>query len=123
MMGFSNAGQTEELLLFGGVGFLLGVYSELFYMLSTPSCKRSWRTVLRDILFFITASLVTFVFVLAISDGVVRWYLYPGLAIGFVSYRMTVGQLVRKAVTKVRRSARQFIQKAREKAKKFQKKS
>lgn len=122
-MGFSNSGQIEELLLFGGAGFLIGIYGEVFYLLFSPSDKRSWRMALCDILFFVTAAFISFVFALAISDGVIRWYAYLGLGIGFASYRMTAGRLVRSSVVKLHRFIRQIAEKTREKAKKIQKKS
>lgn len=123
MMGFSNAQQVEELLMFGGVGFLLGLYEEMFRLLFGNCRARSWRLFVRDCLFCTTSALITFILALAVADGVIRWYLYLGLAVGYAAYRLTIGNAVSRDIAMIGKGWRRFVKKVSKKAEKFQKKS
>lgn len=91
MFGADNSEQLYHLFLFGGLGLLLAVYYDAF---------RTWRVLfhsgklavaLQDIVFFLSSALAFFLLSLAVTGGVLRWFLFLGVVLGFVAYRMTVG--------------------------------
>ncbi len=98
-MGFANTEQLRELFLSGGMGFLLGAYYDVFRI------WRKWRgsstaaVFFQDCLFFSTASVVVFLFSLALTHGTVRAYTLCGVAVGFCAYRYTVGLALLRAFT------------------------
>ncbi len=98
-MGFTNTTQVRELFLSCGMGFLLGAYYDVFRILRQVLRPGAVRVFWQDILFFITAALMTFLFALAITDGVLRLYLFAGLVAGFFAYRYTVGRAAVRLVT------------------------
>ena len=95
----TNAVQLRELLLYGGMGFLLGGYYDVFRVLRCVLRPGGWRVLVQDLLFFATAAPAVFLCTLALNGGVVRVYLYVGLLAGFWAYRHTVGRAVVRAAS------------------------
>lgn len=100
-MGVANAEQVRQLFLYGGMGFLLGAYYDVFRILRVLLKPRPFGVFIQDIVYFLTAAGMTFVFVLAVTDGVLRVYLFAGLLTGFFAYRYTVGRAVVRGITAV----------------------
>lgn len=100
-MGFTNAMQLRELFLSCGMGFLLGAYYDVFRILRCILRPSTVRVFWQDMLFFLTAAPLVFVFTLSVTEGVVRFYLLAGLVAGFFAYRYTVGRAVVRLVTVV----------------------
>ena len=98
-MGFTNVQQLRELFLSCGMGFLLGAYYDVFRILRCILRPGTMRVFWQDLLFFLTAAPLVFLFALAVADGVVRLYLFAGLVAGFFAYRYTVGRAVVRFVT------------------------
>ncbi len=98
-MGFTNVEQLRELFLSCGMGFLLGAYYDVFRILRCILRPGTVRVFWQDMLFFFTAAPLVFLFALAVTDGVVRLYLFAGLIAGFFAYRYTVGRAVVHFVT------------------------
>ena len=98
-MGFTNFEQVRELFLSCGMGFLLGGYYDVFRILRCVLRPGAVRVFWQDLLFFLTAALMTFLFAIAINDGVLRIYLFAGLVAGFFAYRYTVGRAVVRLIT------------------------
>jgi spore cortex biosynthesis protein YabQ len=86
--------QMHHFFLSCGMGFLLGLYYELFRIprLILSSGRRS--VFIQDVLFCLSAAVLTFLFSLAVMDGRLRFYLFLGEAIGFAAYYFTIGRLV-----------------------------
>lgn len=91
--------QLRELFLSCGMGFLLGAYYDVFRILRCILRPGTVRVFWQDLLFFLTAAPIVFLFALAVTDGVVRLYLFAGLIAGFFAYRYTVGRAVVRFVT------------------------
>lgn len=100
-MGFTNGMQLRELFLSCGMGFLLGAYYDVFRILRCILRPGTVRVFWQDVLFFLTAAPLVFLFALAVTDGVVRLYLFAGLVAGFFAYRYTVGRAVVHFVTAI----------------------
>ena len=94
MIGFANTAQLNELLLSGGMGFLLGAYYDVFRILRKWIRPGAVRVFFEDVLYFVSAALLTFLFLLAVNGGVFRVYVCVGLAAGCAAYRYTVGRVV-----------------------------
>lgn len=86
--------QMRQLFLSCGMGFLLGIYYDVYRVarLIMRSGKRA--VFFQDVLFFLTSAVITFLFALAVMDGRLRFYLFLGEIIGFFCYYFTLGRLV-----------------------------
>ncbi len=93
--------QLRELFLSCGMGFLLGAYYDIFRILRCILRPSTIRVFWQDMLFFLTAAPLVFLFALAVTDGFVRLYVFAGLVAGFFAYRYTVGRAVVRFVTAV----------------------
>lgn len=93
-MEWTNAEQIYRTLLSGGFGFLLGCYYELFRFFRLMFRSTARAIVWQDLLFFTTASVATFLFDLYLTGGMLRLYLFAGMAIGFAAYYFTVGRWI-----------------------------
>ncbi|MBQ9964481.1 MAG: spore cortex biosynthesis protein YabQ [Clostridia bacterium] len=131
-MGFHNAEQIRELFLSGGMGFLLGAYYDVFRVLRCLLKPGALRVFWQDIVFCVTSAGWVFLFALAVTDGILRVYLFAGLLAGFLAYRYTVGQIVVRTVTsfcqlvakgmaRIRQKASAVAQKVQKKMKKLKK--
>ncbi|MDD3692419.1 MAG: spore cortex biosynthesis protein YabQ [Oscillospiraceae bacterium] len=86
--------QMRELLLSCGMGFILGLYYECYRVPRLVMRISKTALFIQDIVYFLSAAVLTFLFSLAIMDGRLRFYLFLGEAIGFAVYYFTVGRLV-----------------------------
>ena len=131
-MGFHNAELLRELFLSGGMGFLLGAYYDVFRVLRCLLKPGALRVFWQDIVFCVTSAGWVFLFALAVTDGILRVYLFAGLLAGFLAYRYTVGQIVVRTVTsfcqlvakgmaRIRQKASAVAQKVQKKMKKLKK--
>ena len=93
-MEFTDAEQLRQLFLSCGLGFLLGAYYDVFRVLRLILKKGKLSYFVQDILFFVTAAVVTFLFSLAVMNGQLRFYLFLGEIVGFTAYYFTVGVVV-----------------------------
>ena len=93
-MEFTNGGQLYELFLSCGFGFLIGVYYDVFRVIRLMIPCRPVAVFFQDLFFFVTSAAATFLFDLTLTGGQLRFYLFLGLAAGFVAYYFTLGRLV-----------------------------
>lgn len=108
-MGFTNPEQLRELFLCGGVGFLLGLYYDgfrlfRFFFRSPPAVVFA-----QDCLFFLTSAAAVFLFALVVTDGILRMFLFVGLAAGFFAYRYTVGRFLLRTAAVLRRQVKRAM--------------
>ncbi len=100
-MGISVSQQTitflQSLLLGASLGILYDVFRILRLMI--PSGKVI--SFLEDILYFTLCGVITFAFLLAVNNGIIRAYLLAGEVLGAVAYYLTVGKLVYKIADKI----------------------
>ncbi len=111
-VGFENTTQLRELFLSCGMGFLLGAYYDVFRLLRCWLSPSRLRIFLGDCAYASTSAVATFLFLLALNGGVLRWYLFLGLLVGFFAYRRTVGSLLVKAVLRLLFQGEKLAQKA-----------
>ena len=88
-----------------GVGFVIGALWFLFQVFRRlVSCGKLW-VMLQDLLFFTAAAFITFLFLLEINAGVLRFYLFAGEAIGFCLFCFLPARAFLNAVAAVRERA------------------
>lgn len=78
------------------LGAILGLLYGCFKFMRIAFHFSKWMTVVSDILFMLIAAVSVFFFALAFLSGYIRIYLIPGVLIGFLAVRCTIGKLVFK---------------------------
>jgi len=78
------------------LGVALGVVYDIFRILRIAVKTNTVVAFIEDLLFFIIATAATFMFLLLMDDGRIRWYPFLGEALGFMVYYFTLGRLVMK---------------------------
>ncbi|MDD2362450.1 MAG: spore cortex biosynthesis protein YabQ [Oscillospiraceae bacterium] len=100
-MDISSSAQIHQLFLSCGLGFLLGVYYDVFRVTRLIVHSGARSVFIQDLLFFLSSAVVTFLFALAVMDGRLRFYLFFGEIIGFASYYFTIGRLVMRFAERI----------------------
>ena len=90
----SLATQTKNFLLSLGLGFLMGFVYDLFRIIRISISERKIFVIVFDLLYCIFLCLSTFVFLITVNEGQVRFYLLLGEAIGFAVYYFSFGAIV-----------------------------
>lgn len=93
-MEITIAEQMHQLFLSCGMGFLLGIYYDVFRVARLIMHSKQRVIFFQDLLFFLSSAVFTFLFALAVMDGRLRLYLFIGEGIGFLAYYFTIGRLV-----------------------------
>lgn len=99
--GVSLARQTYSFFVSVGFGFALGIVYDIFFIIRNTLAKRKWVTVLCDAVFIITASVLSFLLLLIVTDGVVRAYAVFGELFGFFVYYFSLGVFIVKICEKM----------------------
>ena len=82
------------------LGFIFGVYYEIFRFLRLAFPHPKSLVFAEDLLFWIPCALVTILFCYAFFDGVIRWFAIAGILCGFLLYLKTLGAfLIRVSAT------------------------
>lgn len=119
MTSFTLAQQTVWFLASVAMGAVLAVaYDMVRAVRMLIRCSRA-HILVSDILFFFFAGILTTLFALPFSKGDVRAFMVFGEAVGFLTYRLTLGSIFGKFYAVIARLLRQFIRKICEKLKKI----
>ena len=94
MWQFTSAAQLSELAQMLALGAVCGMYYDVFRVVRVIMRPTARVIFVQDLAFFVSSAAVTFLFLLALNGGEVRWYLLLGQLAGFALYYRTVGQLV-----------------------------
>ena len=96
--------QNEQLAIFAlslGMGFLLGVLYDIIRALRLSVTRSKIVLVICDILYFILFGLISFLFILALNKGEIRFYIIIGEIIGAFFYYVSLGLAVIKITDKL----------------------
>ncbi len=96
--------QNEQLAIFVlslGLGFLLGVLYDVIRALRLSVTRSKIILIICDIIYFIVFGLISFLFILALNKGEIRFYIIIGEVIGAVFYYVSLGIAVIKITDKV----------------------
>ncbi|MBQ8182884.1 MAG: spore cortex biosynthesis protein YabQ [Clostridia bacterium] len=84
-----------------GLGFLLGILYDVLRALRLSVTNSKIALVVSDIIYFILFGLITFIFILALNKGEIRFYIIIGELIGAVFYYISLGIAVIKITDKM----------------------
>lgn len=94
LYGLSLAQQTKGFLLSLGLGFIMGIFYDLFRIIRISISKGKAATVIFDILYCIFLCFSTFLFCLTVNEGEIRLYLMLGELAGFCVYYFSLGVMI-----------------------------
>lgn len=117
MFGIELSAQMYIFIKSIALGFLLGFIYNLFMLFRISFIRNFVAVFFQDIIFFVSGSFLTFLFVFETNYGQLRFYIFAGELIGFCLYYFFPARLVNllwlKADTKIKRKLRKpfnFIQ-------------
>lgn len=67
-------------------GIAVGVMFDIYRILRGFNCPNKFVTAISDLLFWILAAIVTFIFMLYTNNGDLRYYIFVGLFVGLFMY-------------------------------------
>ena len=88
--------QTLEFLRSALLGIAAGVFYDILRVVRSYTSEKRWVIGIFDAVFWLTASLSLFGFVLTCSGGHMRWYILVGVFCGGVIYRTAASEIVFK---------------------------
>ncbi len=92
MYSFDQKNQLNLFLLSLGLGFLLGIFYDIVRTVRISFTKSRTAVIIFDIFYFLSASAVTFLFILSVNKGEVRFYFLFGEAVGWLFYYFSLGK-------------------------------
>lgn len=94
MWEISNTHQLLSFLisLLFGVGF--GLYYSLFKAVRRSFHHTVWVIFLEDVFFFFSAAVITFLLMLALSAGEIRFFILLGIFLGFCAFYFTLAERI-----------------------------
>lgn len=92
ILGFRHAVQLSVFFKAIGAGYLLGFLFSFVMFFNVFSGKSHFSVFIRDILFFVSGALFSFLFVLKYNAGIVRFYIFAGELIGFCLFYILPGK-------------------------------
>ncbi len=94
LYGLSLAIQTKNFLLSLGLGFLMGIFYDVFRIIRISISQRKSVIIIFDLLYCIFLGFSDFLFFITVNEGQVRFYLLLGEAIGFAVYYFSLGAII-----------------------------
>lgn len=79
------------------LGGIIGVLYDIFRILRLAFKTNKYIILVQDLIFFIIAAIITFVFLLINGDGQIRIFIIIGEILGFTIYFLTLGVVVIKS--------------------------
>lgn len=124
--GFSHLVQISVLVKSIGTGYFLGLTYSVIMLFNAFYGKHIVSVFIRDVLFFISAAFISFLFILKYNGGTLRFYILAGEGIGFLLFYIFPGSIAgaafRKAAKRIISMASHFRQKLTVKAAKIKEK-
>ncbi len=94
--GYMHTVQLSVFIKSVGLGFLMGIIFSAVMFLNTVSGKRTFIVFLRDVLFFVSSAVLTFMFILEYNAGILRFYIFAGELIGFILFYIYPAEILRR---------------------------
>ena len=112
-MGISLSAQTAYFLWSLVLGAALGVLYDVIRAARMVLRAGKIHVLISDIIFFAVCGVITSLFALPFNKGNVRGFILFGEAVGFLSYRLTLGSVMGKVYAITACKLRGFVQKIR----------
>ncbi len=100
-MGISVSQQTITFLQSTLLGIGLGMLYDLFRILRLIIPSGKIISFVEDIIYFLLCGVISFAFLLAVNNGIVRGYLLIGEFLGAALYYFTLGKLIYRVADKL----------------------
>lgn len=94
LYGLSLAVQTKNFLLSLGLGFLMGIFYDVFRIIRLCISSKKIAVLIFDLLYSVLFCFVFFIFLLTVNEGQFRFYLLLGSAVGFSVYYFSLGVII-----------------------------
>ncbi len=94
LYGISLAVQTKNFLLSLGLGFIMGIFYDVFRIIRLCISAKKIITIFFDILYCILFCFAFFIFLLTVNEGQFRFYLLLGACVGFFVYYFSLGAII-----------------------------
>ncbi len=94
LYGLSLAQQTKGFLLALGLGFIMGIFYDIFRIIRTSVSKGKLAIAIFDVFYCILLCFCTFIFCLTVNEGEIRAYLLLGELFGFAVYYFSLGIII-----------------------------
>lgn len=112
-MGISLSAQTDYFLWSLVLGVALGMLYDVIRAARMVLRAGKIHVLISDIVFFTVCGVITSLFSLPFNKGDVRAFILFGEAVGFLTYRITLGSVMGKVYAFLARKIRSFVQKIR----------
>ncbi|WP_405343690.1 spore cortex biosynthesis protein YabQ [Ruminococcus sp.] len=112
-MGISLSAQTAYFLWSLVLGVALGMLYDVIRAARMVLRAGKIHVLISDIVFFTVCGVITSLFSLPFNKGDVRAFILFGEAVGFLTYRITMGSIMGKVYAFLARKIRSFVQKIR----------
>lgn len=93
--------QLKEFLYSFSFGFILGTVYDLVRIIRIALYNKKNKIYIWDILYSLVAAFLTVLFLLSVCDGKLQFYLFFSIALGFLIYYLTLGEIVRRIFIKI----------------------
>lgn len=98
----------EASLLFGGI---MGALYDVFRIIRLFFRCKFWNIFIQDVIYFFILGVSTFLFILFINSGEIRFYILAGEIIGWIIYYITLGSLIYNTFNKFSKIIKKFFAK------------
>lgn len=112
-MGISLSAQTAYFLWSLVLGVALGMLYDVIRAARMVLRAGKIHVLISDVVFFTVCGVITSLFSLPFNKGDVRAFILFGEAVGFLTYRITMGSIMGKVYAFLARKIRSFVQKIR----------
>ncbi len=109
MFGIELSAQMYIFIKSIALGFMIGFIYNLFMLFRISFIKNIFSVFLQDIVFFVGAGILTFLFVFETNYGQLRFYIFAGELIGFCLYYFFPSRLVNLLWKKADNSIKKHI--------------
>lgn len=82
------------------LGVILGVFYDIFRVIRVMINPKNIVVFVQDVVYFLICGFITFAFVLVFNFGESRFYILVGETIGWVTYHITLGDIIYKKIKK-----------------------
>lgn len=91
ILGFVHEVQLWIFIKAVGTGYFLGLIFGAFMLINACGGKNAVTVFLRDVLFFSSAAVISFMFMLKYCSGMIRFYVLAGELMGFILFYLFPG--------------------------------
>lgn len=94
LYGLSLATQTKNFLFSLGLGFIMGIFYDVFRLVRISISQRKTVVIIFDVLYCIFLGFSDFIFFITVNEGQFRFYLLCGEVVGFAVYYFSLGAII-----------------------------